>query len=136
MTKPKNIYRIIFHNQGKVYELYAGRVFQGDLYGFIEVEELLFGEHSGLLVNPAEERLQAEFAGVQRTFIPLYTVLRIDEVEKEGVSKIPFGQRSSRQCRPLSRPLLSAGRRPQGQGISDCRYSPASFGPTVLAQIN
>ncbi|MBK8183401.1 MAG: DUF1820 family protein [Candidatus Competibacteraceae bacterium] len=84
----KSIYRILFINQGKLYELYARSIYQGDLYGFIEVEELLFGERSSVLVNPAEERLQNEFSGVQRTFVPLHYILRIDEVEREGVSKI------------------------------------------------
>ena len=89
MTKTaKSIYKVIFLNQGKVYELYAHGIYQGDLYGFIEVEELIFGEQSSMLVNPAEERLQNEFAGVPRTFIPIHSVIRIDEVEKEGVSKI------------------------------------------------
>lgn len=84
----KSIYRVLFINQGKLYELYARSIYQGELYGFIEVEELLFGERSTVLVNPAEERLQSEFTGVQRTFIPLHYILRIDEVEREGVSKI------------------------------------------------
>ena len=84
----KSIYRVLFINQGKLYELYARSIYQGELYGFIEVEELIFGERSSMLVNPAEERLQNEFSGVQRTFIPLHYVVRIDEVEQEGVSKI------------------------------------------------
>jgi len=89
MTKiTKSIYRVIFLNQGKVYELYARRIYQSDLYGFIEVEELIFGEQASLLVNPAEERLQGEFAGVRRSFVPVHSIIRIDEVEKEGVSKI------------------------------------------------
>lgn len=84
----KSIYRVLFLNQGKLYELYARSIYQSELYGFIEVEELLFGERSSVLVNPAEERLQNEFAGVQRTFVPMHYVVRIDEVEHEGVSKI------------------------------------------------
>jgi hypothetical protein len=88
MNKPKSIYKIIFLNQGRIYELYARSGHQGNLYGFVEVEELIFGEKSALLVNPAEEKLQSEFSGVRRAFIPLHSVIRIDEVEKEGVSKI------------------------------------------------
>ncbi|MDG4549715.1 MAG: DUF1820 family protein [Candidatus Contendobacter sp.] len=84
----KSIYRVLFVNQGKLYELYAREIYQGELYGFIEVEELIFGERSGVLINPAEEKLQNEFAGVKRTFVPLYSVVRIDEVEREGVSKV------------------------------------------------
>lgn len=93
MNKTANsIYKVIFHSQGKIYELYARQVHQSDLYGFVGVEELLFGEPSSVLVNPAEERLQAEFTGVQQTFIPIHAIIRIDRVEKEGVSKIRSGE--------------------------------------------
>ena len=37
-----HIFRIMFVNQGKVYEVYARKVSHGELFGFIEVEELLF----------------------------------------------------------------------------------------------
>lgn len=104
----KSIYRILFINQGKLYELYARSIYQGELYGFIEVEELLFGERSGLLVNLAEERLQNEFSGVQRTFLPLHYILRIDEVEREGISKIrPI--EGSDNVMPFPQPVLPPG---------------------------
>ena len=88
MVKKKRIYKIIFYNEGKLYEIYAQHVFQGSLYGFVEVEQLLFGEKSSVLVDPSEERLKAEFEGVQRTYIPMHAVVRIDEVQKEGTAKI------------------------------------------------
>ena len=82
------VFRISFLNQGKVYEIYAKRVQQGELYGFVEVEELLFEESSKLLVDPSTERLKTEFKGVHRTIVPIHAVIRIDEVEKEGQGKI------------------------------------------------
>lgn len=82
------IYKIIFLNQGKVYEIYARNVAHGSLFGFIEVEKLVFGARSSVVVDPSEERIQSEFAGVKRTFLPLHSVLRIDEVDKQGISKI------------------------------------------------
>ena len=75
-------------SQGKVYEIYARSVSHGSLFGFVEVEKLVFGERSTVVVDPSEERIKSEFAGVKRTYIPMHSVLRIDEVEKEGVSKI------------------------------------------------
>lgn len=85
----KPIYRIVFLNQGKVYEIYARHVSQtGLLFGFVEVEELVFGARTGVVVDPAEERLQLEFAGVKKTYLPMHYVLRIDEVDKQGIGKI------------------------------------------------
>ncbi|MEJ2059783.1 MAG: DUF1820 family protein [Gammaproteobacteria bacterium] len=84
----KRIYRVIFQNQGEVYELYARKVDQAGMYAFVEVEELIFGERSQVLVDPAEERLKSEFENVKRTYIPLQAVIRIDEVAKEGQNRI------------------------------------------------
>ncbi|HLS97789.1 MAG: DUF1820 family protein [Porticoccaceae bacterium] len=82
------IYKIIFLNQGQVFEIYARHVYQSDLWGFLEAEEFVFGERTQVIVDPSEEKLKTEFAGVKRSFIPLHAVVRIDEVEKEGASKI------------------------------------------------
>jgi hypothetical protein len=87
-TTKKRLYRVTFLNQGKVYEVYARRVGQGELYGFIEVEQLVFGEKSAVVIDPAEERLRAEFDGVSVSYIPLHAVVRIDQVEKQGSAKI------------------------------------------------
>jgi hypothetical protein len=82
------VYRIVFVNSGKTYEIYAKSVHQGDLYGFVQVEELLFNNRSGVVVDPNEEKLKAEFSGVKRSQIPMHSIIRIDEVEKQGIAKI------------------------------------------------
>jgi hypothetical protein len=87
----KPIYKITFLNKGEVYEMFATQVYQSELYGFIEIEDYLFGEKSQVVVDPGEEKLKNEFAGVKRSFIPMQAIIRIDEVEKEGVSKISNG---------------------------------------------
>ena len=85
----KPIYKVTFLNQGKVYEIYARHVSQtGSLFGFVEVADIVFDARRSLVVDPAEERLQIEFAGVKKTFLPMHYVLRIDEVDKQGTSKI------------------------------------------------
>lgn len=85
------VYKVMFISQGKVYEIYARQVSHGGLFGFVEVEGLVFGERSTVVVDPGEEKIKAEFEGVKRTYLPLHAVLRIDEVRKQGVSKIsPF----------------------------------------------
>jgi hypothetical protein len=83
-----HIFKVQFVNQGKVYEIYARKVSHGSLFGFIEVEELVFGERSTVVVDPSEEKIKAEFGDVKRTYLPMHSVLRIDEVKKQGVSKI------------------------------------------------
>jgi hypothetical protein len=87
-SEKKSIYRVIFHNQGNIIELYAHEVSQNSLYAFVEVGDIIFGERSKLVVDPSEEQLKSQFSGVKRTYLPLHAVVRIDEVEKEGKNKI------------------------------------------------
>jgi len=87
-TKLMHVFRIAFVNRGKVYEIYAKNVRQGELYGFVEIEDLLFDQTSRVLVDPAEERLKSEFSSVRRTLVPMHAVIRIDEVSKQGQNRI------------------------------------------------
>jgi len=75
-------------SQGQVYEIYASKVGHGSLFGFVEVEKLVFGERSSVVVDPSEEKIKSEFEGVKRTYLPLHSIIRIDEVDKQGSSKI------------------------------------------------
>jgi hypothetical protein len=82
------LFKILFMSQGQVYEVYARSVGHGEMFGFIEVEELVFGERTSLVVDPSEEKIKAEFENVRRTYLPMHSIIRIDEVDKQGVSKI------------------------------------------------
>lgn len=82
------VYKVIFQNGNQVFEVFARQIYQSDMWGFIEIEEMLFGERSQIVVDPSEEKIKNEFAGVKRSYIPLQSVIRIDEVEKEGAVKV------------------------------------------------
>ena len=89
MTKTKTAtFRIQFHNNNKIYELYAHEVGQSQMAGFIEIGEIIFGEHSKLLIDPVEEKLKHEFGNVKRTYVPHFAVIRIDEVDSSGKNRI------------------------------------------------
>jgi hypothetical protein len=104
MTESK-IYRIAFYNQGDIYELHAREVHQSNLYAFVEIKDIIFGERSSVVVDPAEERLKSEFDGVTRTYIPLQSVIRIDEVEREGANKIIATDGHQGTVTPFPQPL-------------------------------
>ncbi len=108
MAAKKRVYRIVFHSHGKVYELYARSVGHGELYGFVEIGEIIFGERTAILVDPSEEKLKSEFEGVQRTYVPFHAVIRIDEVRREGANKIlDMGEGSN--VTPFPVPMFPAG---------------------------
>lgn len=80
----KPLYKIIFHNQGKVYELFSEGVTSSGLWGFIEVSGLVFETGDGLVVDPTEEKMRQEFSGAKVLHLPIQSVLRVEEVEKRG----------------------------------------------------
>ncbi len=97
-----HIFKIMFVNQGKVYEVYARKVGQGRLFGFIEVEDLTFGERSTVVLDPGEERIKSEFTDVKCTMLPMHSILRIDEVKKQGQAKISTFEGSNVAQFPMS----------------------------------
>ena len=88
----EHIYKVMFHNHGQIYEVYARNIYQSDLYGFIEVEDYIFGKSSQVVIDPSEDKLRTEFEGVRRSFVPMHALIRIDEVEHEGTAKITQAQ--------------------------------------------
>lgn len=105
----KRIYKVIFHNQGNVYELYAREVAQSTMYAFVEIADIIFGERSKLVVDPSEEQLKSQFAGVKRTYIPLHAIVRIDEVDKEGKNKILSSSEEKGKVTPFPIPMTPPG---------------------------
>ncbi|MDX1509395.1 MAG: DUF1820 family protein [Woeseiaceae bacterium] len=84
----KTLYKVIFMSRGQVYEIYAKSIAHDSLFGFIEVEKLVFGERTTVVVDPSEEKIKSEFENVRRTYLPMHSIIRIDEVDKQGASKI------------------------------------------------
>ena len=71
-------------NQGKSYEILAREVEQSDLFGFLEIRELVFGEKSAVLVDPTEDGLRREFEDTKRIILPLHSIVRIDELDRQS----------------------------------------------------
>jgi hypothetical protein len=108
----KHIYKVVFYNQGEIYEIFARRITQGGLFGFVEIEELAFGSENRVVIDPSQERLKREFAGVKRTYLPLHSIARIDEVEKEGTGRITAVKDADGKVRPFPTILPSRSEPP------------------------
>lgn len=101
----QTLYKVVFVNQGQVYEIYARQVTHGTLFGFVEVEQLVFGERTSVVVDPSEEKIKAEFEDVKRTYLPMHSIIRIDEVRKQGTPKISDGGKVT----PFPMPMYTPG---------------------------
>ena len=100
----KGIYKIVFVQLGEIYEIYAKSIYQSDMYGFIEVEDYMFNQNSQIVVDTSEEKLKTTFRGVKRSYIPISTILRIDEVDKKGSAKITKNKEGN--VMPLTIPII------------------------------
>lgn len=98
MNKSKTIYKIMFMQLGEIYEIFAKQIYQSDMYDFIEVEEYIFNKSKQLVVDPTTEKLKNEFKGVERSYIPINQIIRIDEVAETGEAKI---KENKNQVTPL-----------------------------------
>ena len=107
MTEKHTIYKVLFHNQGKVFEIYAREVGQGGLFGFVEVADIVFGTKTAVVIDPSEDSLRREFEGVERLHIPMHSVIRIDEVKKEGSGRILEADGSAASVSPFPMPVYT-----------------------------
>ena len=101
------LYRVSFMNQGQVYEVYAREVSHGGMLGFVEVGKLVFGEKTTVVVDTSEEKLKQEFGNVERFYVPVHAVIRIDEVSKQGPARIVPGGEGGSKVTPF--PLYTFG---------------------------
>lgn len=106
----QNTYRVSFRNDEKIYEIFATSVVASDLYGFIEISGLIFGSKSTVVVDPAEERLASEFAGVECTHIPMHAIVRVDEVEEAGTPKVHEDPGGRSKVVPFLMPVSKPGK--------------------------
>lgn len=101
---PKPLYKVVFHNHGKVYELYARQVAASAIWGFVEVSGLVFDVHAGVVVDPTEERLRDEFGTTRALHLPMQSVVRVEEVEKKGQSAIRDAESGEKVVTPFPLP--------------------------------
>ncbi len=62
------------------------------MMAFVELSDLIFNTKTDVVIDPSEEKIKAEFGNIKSTYIPVHSIIRIDEVEKTGPNKIrPLG---------------------------------------------
>ncbi len=102
------MYKVIFHNHNKVYELYCRKVLGSEFsYGFVEFSEFVFESGRALVVDPTEERLREEFQDVESISVPMHSVIRVEKVKKRGACAIRDRESGEKVTPlPLDRPKL------------------------------
>ena len=78
----------------EIYEVFAKQIYQSDMYGFIEVEDYIFKKDKQLVVDPTAEKLKNEFNKVERSYIPINAIIRIDEINEAETAKTKVNKSS------------------------------------------
>jgi len=82
------LYRVAFHNHGRVYEVYCSSVSTSALWGFLEIAGMVFDSGDAVVIDPTEEKIREEFADVEVLHVPLHGVLRVEQVRRKGKAMI------------------------------------------------
>ena len=98
------MYKVIFHNHQRVYEIYAEQVRSSELFGFIEISGLQLGSAEQILVNLDEEKLRHEFGDSESCLLPQHTILRIDRVKNRGEARLREFRDSDKVVTPFPAP--------------------------------
>ena len=61
MTTKKPLYKVQFISNAEHYEVYVREVSQGAMFGFIEIADFVWDNHSSVVVDPSQEKLKSEF---------------------------------------------------------------------------
>jgi len=82
----KKLYKVIFIDEDKqVQTLHASILNPSSFLGLVEISDIVFIDESELIISPDDGKLKSKFKNVERSFIPLNSIVRIDEImlEKE-----------------------------------------------------
>lgn len=101
MSNDNVIYRVQFAAGEARYDLYVRHVYPADMAGFVCLEKFIFNEESQVLIDPRSEKLRHEFGNVETAFIPYHQILRIDQVNKAGESRIEAQRSESGKIQPF-----------------------------------
>jgi len=77
----KKLYKIIFIDEDKkVQTIHASYLNPSSFLGLIEISDIVFIGQSDIIISPDDGKLKEVFKNVERSYIPLNYIVRIDEI--------------------------------------------------------
>ncbi|ADD68272.1 conserved hypothetical protein [Denitrovibrio acetiphilus DSM 12809] len=82
----KKLFKVIFIDEDKkIQTIHSSKLNPSSFLGLVEISDIVFLDQSELIIAPDDGNLKSKFKNVERSYIPLNSIIRIDEVaiEKE-----------------------------------------------------
>jgi hypothetical protein len=82
----KKLFKVIFMDEEKkIQTIHASKLNPSSFLGLVEISDIVFIDRSEIIISPDDGNLRTRFKNVERSYIPLNSIIRIDEVviEKE-----------------------------------------------------
>ncbi|MCD8552984.1 DUF1820 family protein [Seleniivibrio sp.] len=77
----KKLYKIVFIDEDKkVQTIHASYLNPSSFLGLIEISDIVFIGQSDIIISPDDGKLKEVFKNVERSYIPLNYIVRIDEI--------------------------------------------------------
>jgi hypothetical protein len=94
------VYRVTFTENNTIKKIFSKFISEDNLESFIELDDLIF---DSVLNDTAchQEVLKSEFKGVQRLYLPLHTILRIDEIHLDSKGQLKISDSAKSNVSPF-----------------------------------
>ncbi|MGE4266146.1 MAG: DUF1820 family protein [Deferribacterales bacterium] len=77
----KKLYKVVFIDEDKkVQTIHASYLNPSSFLGLIEISDIVFIGQSDIIISPDDGKLKEVFKNVERSYIPLNYIIRIDEI--------------------------------------------------------
>ncbi len=85
----KKLFKIHFLDEEKKKNIiYSSKVNPSSFLGLIELSDIVFLDTSEILITPDDDKIRKEFQDVERTFLPINAIIRIDEIVLENETPV------------------------------------------------
>ena len=77
----KKLYKVVFIDEDKkVQTIHASYLNPSSFLGLIEISDIVFIGQSDIIISPDDGKPKEVFKNVERSYIPLNYIIRIDEI--------------------------------------------------------
>jgi len=80
----KKLFKVVFIDEDKTIQtIHSLKLNPSSFLGLVEISDIVFIGRSEIIISPDDGKMKAKFKNVERSYIPLNSIVRIDELSLE-----------------------------------------------------